>query len=302
MVAAQTSLEDRAMSADTLVSNGVVRAATRDDADACGRIFYDAFASIATRHNLPVEPDSPEFTHFLVGRMLKSEGFAGLAFERDGAVVGSAFVDERGPIVGIGPVVVDPAAQDDGIGRALTEAALARSRDAAGIRLVQTAYHYRSLALYAKLGFVVREPLSVVTGPPPSVSVPGSSVRSARADDAVACDALCARVHGHTRSGEVRDAIAAGTAVVAERGGRVSGYATGCGYGWHAVGSTNEDLTALLSSAQSFMGLGVLIPSRNAELLRWCLENGLRIVQQSTLMTIGLYAEPAGVWLPSVVY
>jgi len=59
---------------------------------------------------------------------------------------------------------------------------------------------------------------------------------------------------------------------------------------------------ALLSSAQSFMGLGVLIPSRNAELLRWCLENGLRIVQQSTLMTIGLYNEPAGAWLPSVVY
>jgi GNAT superfamily N-acetyltransferase len=302
MVGLARSVEHRAMSADTLVSNGVVRAATRDDADACGRIFYDAFASIATRHNLPVEPDSPEFTRFLVGRMLESEGFAGLAFERDGAVVGSAFIDERGPIAGIGPVVVDPAAQDDGVGRALMEAAVARSRDAAGIRLVQTAYHYRSLALYAKLGFVVREPLSVVAGTPPPVSVPGAWVRAAGDDDAFACDALCARVHGHARSGEVRDAMAAGTAVVVERASRVSGYATGCGYGSHAVGSTNEDLMALLSSAQAFMGLGVLIPSRNAELLRWCLEHGLRIVQQSTLMTIGLYNEPAGAWLPSVVY
>jgi GNAT superfamily N-acetyltransferase len=302
MVGLARSVEHRAMSADTLVSNGVVRAATRDDADACGRIFYDAFASIATRHNLPVEPDSPEFTRFLVGRMLESEGFAGLAVERDGAVVGSAFIDERGPIAGIGPVVVDPAAQDDGVGRALMEAAVARSRDAAGIRLVQTAYHYRSLALYAKLGFVVREPLSVVAGTPPPVSVPGAWVRAAGDDDAVACDALCARVHGHARSGEVRDAMAAGTAVVVERASRVSGYATGCGYGSHAVGSTNEDLMALLSSAQAFMGLGVLIPSRNAELLRWCLEHGLRIVQQSTLMTIGLYNEPAGAWLPSVVY
>ena len=26
----------------------------------------------------------------------------------------------------------------------------------------------------------------------------------------------------------------------------------------------------------------------------WCLDHGLRIVQQSTLMTIGLYNEPAG--------
>jgi hypothetical protein len=25
-------------------------------------------------------------------------------------------------------------------------------------------------------------------------------------------------------------------------------------------------------------------------------------VQQSTLMTIGLYSEPAGAWLPSIVY
>ena len=280
----------------------VVREAISDDTDDCARIFYDAFASIATRHNLPVEPDSTEFTHFLVGQMLESDGYAGLAFERDGAIVGSAFIDERGPIAGIGPVVVDPDAQDEGVGRALMEAAIARSRDAAGIRLVQTAYHYRSLALYAKLGFVVREPLSVLAGPPPSVLIPGSSVRPAGPDDALACDAVCARVHGHTRSGEVRDSIAAGTAVVAERGGRVSGYATGCGYGWHAVASTNEDLMALLSSAQSFMGLGVLIPSRNAELLHWCLENGLRIVQQSTLMTIGLYNEPAGAWLPSVVY
>ena len=68
------------------------------------------------------------------------------------------------------------------------------------------------------------------------------------------------------------------------------------------MADTNDDLSALPASADGFMGLGVLIPSRNAELLRWCLERGLRIVQQSTLMTIGLYNEPATAWLPSVVY
>jgi hypothetical protein len=197
-----------------------------------------------------------------------------------------------------------PAAQDAGVGRALMEAAIARARErgAAGIRLVQTAYHYRSLALYAKVGFVVREPLSAVQGAPPAVDGIGCEVRPARLDDLCACAALCERVHGPDRSGELRDAIGAGTAVVVERGGRLTGYATGLGYGWHAVADTNDDLTALLSSADGFMGLGVLIPSRNAELLRWCLERGLRIVQQSTLMTIGLYNEPAGAWLPSVVY
>ena len=292
------------MTTQSYTTTHAVREATLDDAEACGRIFYDAFASLAERHNLPIEPGSPEFTQFLVGSMLGGEAFAGLVIERDGAVVGAAFVDERGPIAGIGPVVVDPGAQDDGVGRALMEAAVARSRErgAAGIRLVQTAYHYRSLSLYAKVGFVVREPLSVVQGPVPAVAVPGVATRPADAADVEACAALCARVHGHDRTGELRDAISAGTATIAERAGSVTGYATGFGYGWHAVGVANEDVLALLASAEAFMGLGVLVPSRNAELLRWCLNHGLRVVQQSTLMTIGLYNEPAGAWLPSIVY
>jgi GNAT superfamily N-acetyltransferase len=281
-----------------------VREATLADAEACGRIFYDAFEAIATRHNLPVEPGSPDFTRFKVGEMLAQERIAGLVAERGADVLGSAFVDERGAIAGIGPVTVDPAAQDDGIGRALMQAALERerARGAVGVRLVQTAYHYRSLALYAKLGFAVREPLSVVQGAPPSLSLPGLGVRTARGEDVSACDELCVRIHGHDRSGELRDAISAGTAAVVERPGRVSGYATGFGYGWHAVAETNEDLMALLSSARAFMGLGILVPSRNAELLTWCLAHGLRIVQQSTLMTIGLYNEPAGACLPSIVF
>jgi predicted N-acetyltransferase YhbS len=280
-----------------------VRDATADDAEACGRIFYEAFEAIAARHNLPVEPGSPEFTHFKVGQMLADDGFAALVAERDGEVLGSAFADERSQIVGIGPVTVEPDAQDAGIGRALIEAVLERerARSAAGVRLVQTAYHYRSLALYAKLGFRVREPLSVLQGSPPVGGIPGFGVRPARAEDLAACDDLCARIHGHDRSGEVRDAIVAGTATVVERPGRVSGYATGFGYGWHAVGESNEDLIALITSAEAFMGLGILIPSSNAELLGWCLARGLEIVQQSTLMTIGLYNEPAGAWMPSIL-
>jgi GNAT superfamily N-acetyltransferase len=281
-----------------------IREASDGDADQCGRIFYGAFRSIAVRHNLPVEPSSPEFTRFKVGEMMASPGFAALVAERDGEVVGSAFADERSPIVGIGPVTVDPATQDRGVGRALMEALLAREtgRDAAGIRLVQTAYHYRSLALYAKLGFTVREPLSVIQGDPPRVSVPGLGVRAAEHDDIDACGRLCVRVHGHERRQELQDAITAGTAVVIERPARITGYATGLGYGWHAVAETNEDLIALLGAAEAYVGLGVLVPSRNAELLRWCLANGLRVVQQSTLMTIGLYNEPSGPWLPSILF
>jgi GNAT superfamily N-acetyltransferase len=287
-----------------VVTGVIVRDATPADAESCGRIFYDAFESIATRHRLPIEPSSREFTRFAVGQMLATEDVAGLVAERAGEVLGCAFVDERAVIAGIGPVTVDPVVQDDGIGRTLMEAALRRERDrgAVGIRLVQTAYHYRSLALYAKLGFVVREPLSVLQGTPPALSIPGLGVRPANEQDLDSCDELCARVHGHDRNGELRDAIAAGTAHVVEHPGGICGYATGFGYGWHAVAETNEHLIALLGSAKAFMGLGILVPSRNAELLNWCLANGLRIVQQSTLMTIGLYNEPSSAWLPSIAY
>ncbi|MDQ2897001.1 MAG: GNAT family N-acetyltransferase [Actinomycetota bacterium] len=282
----------------------VVRNGKPEDAESCGRIFYDAFDAIAARHNLPVEPSSREFTRFMVANMLANDGFAALIAERAGEVLGSAFVDQRAVISGIGPVTVDPSVQDHGIGRALMEAALdlERDRGAAGIRLVQTAYHYRSLALYAKLGFAVREPLSVLQGAPPALSIPGLGVRPANAEDLAACGELCTRVHGHDRTAELRDAIAAGTAAVVERPDRICGYATGFGYGWHSVAETNEDLTALLGSAQALMGLGLLVPTRNAQLLRWCLGHGLRIVQQSTLMSIGLYNEPAGAYLPSIVF
>jgi GNAT superfamily N-acetyltransferase len=297
------------MSAGTTMNQGpatelVVREATPEDAGSCARIVWDAFESIAGRHNFPIEPGSPDFCHYKVGELLAHDSFVGLVAERDGELLGSAFVDERGAIAGIGPVTVDPAAQDAGVGRALMEAALRREheRGVVGIRLVQTAYHYRSLSLYAKLGFLVREPLSVLQGAPPSLSVPGRGVRPAIEADLAACGELCVRVHGHDRTGELRDAIAAGTARVVERPDRICGYATGFGYGWHAVAETNEDLIALLASAEEYLGLGILVPSRNTELVRWCLEQELRIVQQSTLMTIGLYNEPAGAYLPSILF
>jgi len=68
------------------------------------------------------------------------------------------------------------------------------------------------------------------------------------------------------------------------------------------VSGRNADIEALLAAADSFKGPGVLVPSRNWELLRWCLENGLRVAHPMTLMTMGLYNEPVGAYLPSILY
>jgi predicted N-acetyltransferase YhbS len=281
-----------------------IREANAGDAEVLGRIFFDSFESLATRHAFPVEPGTPEFTEFQMKSMLATDGIFGLVAEVDGRIIGSGFQDERGAIVGVGPISVDPSAMDVGVGRALMEALLQRSRDRAvpGVRLVQTAYHYRSLSLYAKLGFAVREPLSVFQGSANAAAVPGASIRPATDDDVHACDAICRAVHGHDRHRELQDCVTAGTARVVERSGAITGYATGFGYGWHAVGRTDDDIVALLQSAEMFMGLGILVPSRNTALMAWCLDSDLRLVQQSTLMTTGLYNEPRGSWLPSIGY
>jgi len=68
------------------------------------------------------------------------------------------------------------------------------------------------------------------------------------------------------------------------------------------MGETVRDLQALISAAEAFAGPGILVPTRNAALFRWCLENGLRVVHPMTLMSMGMYQEPAGSFLPSVTY
>ena len=286
------------------MSGLTIREATPDDAPACARVMFDAFEALATRHAFPSEPGTAEFTAFQINAILATDGMFGLVAERDGAIVGSAFQDERGKIVGIGPVSVDPSVPDARAGRALMTALLRRSeeRDVAGVRLVQTAYNYRSFSLYARLGFAVRELLSVFQGTPSAPAIPGAAVRQATADDVAQCDQICRHVHGHDRHGELAHWVQVGTARVVERGGRITGYATGFGYTWHAVGDADDDIIALLGSAGEFTGLGFLVPARNTRLMAWCFDAGLKIVQQSTLMSMGLYNEPQGTWFPSIGY
>jgi hypothetical protein len=156
--------------------------------------------------------------------------------------------------------------------------------------------------LYARLGFDVREAVATLQGASIAAAIPGYSVRTAIEDDLGACDRVCLLVHGHDRSGEVSDAIRQGQAKVVEHDGRISGYTTGIAFFAHTVGETNEDLKALIGDAPEFGGPGFLLPVRNAELFRWCLERGLKVVQVMTLMTIGLYTEPTGAYLPSILF
>jgi GNAT superfamily N-acetyltransferase len=281
-----------------------LRPGTPEDGQACGRICYKAFSTLAGDHNFPPEMPTPEIAVGMLSMLLGHPGFYSVVAEANGKVVGSNFLDERSTIPGVGPVTVDPAVQNHGIGRVLMQGVMRRAADRAtpGIRLLQTAHHHRSLSLYAKLGFQVRDLLAVMQGTPPKGEIPGYQTRRATPADMQACTTVCRGVHGHDRAGELRDALAQGTALVVEHDGRVSGYATDLALFAHAVGESNEDLKALIMAAEAFGGPGILVPTTNAELFRWCLEQGLRVMYLMTLMTIGLYTPPQGAYLPAVTY
>ena len=114
----------------------VLRPGTPEDAAVCGPICFEAFKAIDDEHNFPWDFPSAEVATGLLTMMLSNPGFYSVVAEKDGNVVGSNFLDERGPIAGVGPITVDLGSQNQTIGRLLMGAVLDRAskRRAAGVR------------------------------------------------------------------------------------------------------------------------------------------------------------------------
>lgn len=286
-------------------SSVTLRVGRPDDALACGTILYEGFRVIAQQHGFDPDFPSAEFGAGMFIELLADPTiYAVVAETEDGRVIGSNCLWQGDTIAGIGPTTVDPTAQNQSVGRRLMEHVLQRAKEkrCAGVRLVQAAHNSRSLALYTKLGFDVREPLANLQGQPLGLTIPSRTVRPVTEADLAVCNQLCDRIHGHDRAGELKGAVERGTAMLVEYDGRISGYASEVGFFGHAVGENNEDLKALIGAVSAEAELGFYVPMRNADLFRWCLNHGLRVTQTATLMSIGLYNEPAGAFLPSALY
>jgi GNAT superfamily N-acetyltransferase len=284
--------------------NLVLRPGRAEDANVCGAICYQAFKAIADEHNFPPDFPDPETAVGIMNYIFSDNTIYSIVAEVNGQVVGSNFLWENTFIAGVGPITVDPKCQNSSAGRKLMEQVLQRAEELQlpGVRLVQAAYHNRSLSLYTKLGFNVQEPLSVIQGAALAISFPAYNVRPANEADLNTCNQLCFKVHGHDRSNELLGSIKTGMAYVVEHNGIISGYTTQIGFLGHTIAETNNGLKALIGASANFSGPGFLLPSRNSEVLRWCLSNGLRVIQPMTLMSKGLYNDPAGAFLPSVLY
>src|SRR6266702_3748562 len=141
--------------------------------------------------------------------------------ERDDGLAGASGCAHFGATGWVGAVAVVPEARRAGLGRALTEAAVAwlRERGAGTIQLYATDM---GRLIYERLGFVA-EGACVTLGGRCLLRKPTGAVRAARPDDLQAAQAVDREATGEDRAA-LLTSLWPGSALVAEAGGELRGY------------------------------------------------------------------------------
>ena len=220
--------------------------------------------------------------------------------ERDGVLAGASGCARFGATGWVGAVAVVPEARRVGLGRALTEAAVAwlRGRGASTIHLYATDM---GRPIYERLGFVA-EGGCVTLGGSWQPCQPRAGVRAARADDLQAALAV-----DRAATGEDRAALLAslwpGSALVAEVGGLVRGYHLPSP--WRPGGAiVAAELSSGLALIEATGGrldgadLSLSIPEGNAPALRALAGRGQTERSRTTRMRLG----PPLRWQPRAVF
>lgn len=283
-----------------------IRSMKQEDVETCGLICYNAFKHSAERHNFPPDHPSPAFSIQLAQSYFANPQIFSIVAEHDDKVIGSNYLTEYDVVRAVGPLTIDSTVQSEGAGRQLMQAVIERGTEANSIRLVQDAFDQASLSLYTSLGFDVKEPLVVIEGTVKADVPTNIEIRSLREQNLAECAELSRSVHGVDRTGDLKNTPSL-TAFVAVRDDRIIAYASAPHF-WasnHAVAQSEADMQALLAGVGNQSGdrpLSLLLPTRQSQLFRWCLDQGMRVIKPATLMAMGKYQEPHGCYLPSVGY
>jgi len=283
-----------------------LRPAVDADIRTCGRVIHAAFKDVDERHGFAPAFTTVEHATDVARMFIGLHSVHGLVAEDDERIVGVVFVDGGDPIKSIALIAVDPASQRRGTGRRLMDAGVAYAGDARGVRLVQEAFNTQAMGLYASLGFEVREPLVVVTGRPRTHPASDVVSRPLTGGDLDECAALCHRVHGVDRTGDLKDALTLSAPMAIVRDGRIVAYSYllwGGSVSW-SVAETHDDIEALLLvlGELATAPLRFNLPTRDTRLFRWALAQGMRIERPLMLMARGWYQEPRGPFIPSGCY
>jgi GNAT superfamily N-acetyltransferase len=279
-----------------------LRQARAEDVPELGRICYEAFKDIHEKHGFPTDFPTVEFAQQVVGTFTAQEDIYGIGAFEGGVAKGSNFLAMWDEVAGIGPVSIDVHSQGQGIGRQTMEHVIAhaRSQGFEMIRLVQDSFNMRSLALYASLGFDVKEPLSNLALSNRNAVDP--AVRPATPADLDAMDELCRGIYRISRRHECEVLIGLGIpAFVLDRSG-IRGYLIGLAIG-HGVAESDDAMIALINGlGASVPDAHAFVPLRNGGLYRKALAAGHRNQKVMNLMALGPYDEPQGTFCPSVAF
>lgn len=278
-----------------------LRQATAADVPQLGHILYEAFKDIAESHGFPPDFPSEEFAASVTGLLTQQEGIYSIAAFDGATPKGSNHLELWDEVAGIGPISVDLASQGAGIGKTMMQDVIRHARESGfeRVRLLQDAFNMRSLALYASLGFDVKEPVAYLELS--SAGAVDANFRPATADDFDAMDALCKEVYGISRRNEVATLASAGFPGFVIDRGRISGYLIATAIG-HGVAEGDDDMLALYASLGATMPDAMSnLPMRSGSLYRRALAAGHRNRKVMNLMALGEYDDPQGTWAPSVL-
>jgi GNAT superfamily N-acetyltransferase len=165
-----------------------------EDAPAVHEAMVAAFRDLAARlHEDPSPTGDPAASHLRIRHLARTDPGGAWLAEEDGQVVGAALALVREGLWGLSLLVVRPAAQSQGIGRALLARALAHGNGARG-RVILASSDARALRAYARAGLTFH-PSAVAEGVPRDVAMP-AGVRPLEPGDREMTDAVGRLVRG----------------------------------------------------------------------------------------------------------
>jgi len=265
-------------------------------------LAFAAFEDLDRRQGEPVtSPPSEDVIARRFRHVVETDPGGAWLAEEDGRPVGAGLAILREGLWGLSMLVVHPAVQSAGIGRALLERTL-RYGDGARGGIIMSSDDWRALRAYARAGFDMH-PAARATGVPRRLELP-ATVRPGSAVDLGLAEAVDRAVRGAAHGSDM-EVMLAGDARMFVVEGR--GYALGRGSELYLLAATDDEagrdlLRAVIATAPQ--GESVQIQNLTAT-QGWAtnvvLEAGLRLAVHGALFLRGDVG-PFRPYLPSSAY
>jgi predicted N-acetyltransferase YhbS len=298
-----------------------VRVMTAADAKVVGTLIYRAIGRIFRDHGQP-EPIADEREGERLALLyLELDPQGSLVVEREGQIAGAGFLHVRDEVASLGPVVVDPRSQGQGIGKGLVDRLTAHAGRCASTRLLVDGFNMRAIGIVLKRSFVPRDyglrlvALGGLRGPGMMHAITPAPVREVVTADLEPIALYDSAFFGGSRLRDFRALMAAGgSGLIAEEAGTVRGYLFGRLEETLAIlGPGSADSPELM--AQLLARLGERIATGATIVLTYLFASQVEVVREAFAMgfratSLGLYMvqgaytplmRPAVIGLPSDV-